>query len=387
MRKLRVVRVYKNLDAGGGVQTRLLELLPRLAEFVDLRVLCYRVRGSRANELEAQGIPVDVIPMGGAKWAPWNVRRYVKYFQQHRPDVVHTHEYTANTLAVYAAWKAGVPVRIRHLHSMAPWGWGGALRTGARIRSDRRAARRAHVTLAVSEAVRQVFLKTTGLPPSSCRVLYNGVDLSRYVNAREKGGAFRAEFGIRPDVPVVGIVGRLSRGKGHETFLRVARGVVQEIPGTRFLVVGEGGRRRALEMLASELGVRDSVLFAGYRDDVAAALGAMDVFLFTSSAEQGGRIQDGLPGAVIEALAAGVPVVGFELPMMKEILGAAPCGVLVPEGDWEKMVDVTVAMLRDRAARRSAGEAARSRASRFALQRTVQETVRLYRELVQRIGT
>ncbi len=386
MRRLRVVRVYKNLDAGGGVQTRLLELLPRLIELVDVRVLCYRARGSRADELEALGIPVDVIPMG-SKWAPWNVRRYVKYFRQHRPDVVHTHEYTANTLAVYAAWKAGVPVRIRHLHSMAPWGWGGALRTRARIRSDRRAARRAHVTLAVSEAVREVFLKATGLPPSSCRVLYNGVDLSRYVDAREKGGAFRAELGIRRDAPVVGIVGRLSRGKGHETFLRVAHRVARETPGATFLVVGEGGRRAALEALASELGLGDSVVFAGYRHDVAAALGAMDVFLFTSSAEGGGRIQDGLPGAVIEAMAAGVPVVAFELPMMKEVLGTPPCGALVPEGDWEKMVDATVTMLRDRAARCRAGEAARSRAERFALQRTVRETVQLYRELAQRIGT
>ena len=364
----------------------MLELLPRLAEFVDLRVLCYRARGSRADELEAFGIPVDVIPMG-SKWAPWNVRRYVRYFRKHRPDVVHTHEYTANTLAVYTAWKAGVPVRIRHIHSMAPWGWGGALKTRARIRSDRRAARRAHLTLAVSEAVRRVFLNATGLPPSSCRVLYNGVDLSRYAGAREKGGAFRAELGIQPDVPVVGIVGRLSRGKGHETFLQVARRVAREIPGTKFLVVGEGGRRQALEALASELGLGASVVFTGYRDDVAAALGAMDVFLFTSSAEQGGRIQDGLPGVVIEAMAAGVPVVAFALPMMEEILGTPPCGALVPEGDWEKMVEATVAMVRDRAARCRAGEAARSRAGRFALQRTVQETVRLYRELVQRIGT
>ncbi len=379
MRRLRVVRMYKNLDAGGGVQTRLMDLLPRLAEHVDLRVLCYRSRGSRADELAAAGIPVDVVPMG-SKWAPWNVARYVAYFRRHAPDVVHTHEYTANTLGVHAAWRVGVPVRVRHLHSMAPWGWGGPVRTRLRVRADRRAALRAHTTLAVSDAVRRVFLDATGLPADACRVLYNGIDLGAFAAARAAAGPFRAAFGIPRDVPVAGIVGRLSRGKGHDAFLRAGCEIVCRVPEVRLLVVGDGGRRGELESLAVALGIADRVVFAGHRDNVAAALGAMDVFLFTSRPEAGDRIQDGLPGVVIEALAAGTPVVAFDLPMMEEILGDA-CGARVGVGDVEGLVRAAVPYLTDPALRERASAGARSRARRFGLEAAVEATAALYAEL------
>lgn len=383
MRRLRVVRVYKNLDAGGGIQTRLLELLPRLAEHVDLRVLCYRKRGSRAGELEDAGIPVDVLPMG-SKWAPWNVRKYVRYFQHHKPDVVHTHEYTANTLMIYAAWKAGVPVRIRHIHSMAPWGWGGAIRTGLRVWADRNAAKKAHVTLAVSEAVRRVFLSTTGLPSDACRVLYNGIDLSSFAQARVAGEAFRAALGIAPGDPVVGIVGRLSRGKGHEHFLRAAQKIAQENPTTRFLVVGDGGRRSFLESMAAGLGLSERVVFTGHLDNVVPALGAMDVFLFTSLPENRGRVQDGLPGVVIEAMAAGVPVVAFDLPMLGEILEESSCGVRVPLGEEDGLVRGVRLFLGDSQRLALAREDAVARAARFDVRRAEEETVKLYDGLVSR---
>ncbi|GAB4264999.1 glycosyltransferase [Deferrisoma sp.] len=381
MRRLRVVRVYKNLDAGGGIQTRLLELLPRLAEHVDLRVLCYRKRGSRAAELEEAGIPVDVIPTG-SKWTPRNVRRYVRYFRDQAPDVVHTHEYTANTLMIHAAWKAGVPVRIRHIHTMAPWGWGGAIRTRLRVLADRKAAKKARVTLAVSDAVRRVFLAATGLPPEMCKVLYNGIDLTPYADARAGGEAFRVEWGIPSGTPLVGIVGRLSRGKGHEHFLRAARKITDENPEARFLVVGDGGRRPHLEALAADLGLGDRVIFTGHLDNVAPALGAMDVFLFTSLPEHDGRIQDGLPGVVIEALAAGVPVVAFDLPMVVEIMGRGPCGVRVPDGDVDALVREVCSFLQDSQALVSAREDALSRATRFDVRTTADETLKLYEQLV-----
>jgi len=359
----------------------LVELLPRLREELEVRVLCYRGRGDLAGVLEREGIPVDVIPMG-SKWAPWNVWRYVAYFRRIRPHVVHTHEYTANTLMIQAAWMAQVPVRIRHLHSMAPWGWGGPVRTRLRVLADRRAARRAHLTLAVSGAVRRVFLETSRLPPSSCRVLYNGVDLAFYAEAREEGKRFRAEMGIPADAPVVGVVGRLSRGKGHEKFLRSAQWISQEVPEARFLVVGEGGRRSNLEALAEDLGLRDRVVFTGHRQDVPAALGAMDVFVFAGEADSQGRIQDGLPGVVIEALAAGTPVVAFDLPMMGEILGPSVPGFVVPLGDVDSLARAVVGFLEGRGPDTEVREAARRGASRFSLDRCVKETVDLYKALL-----
>ena len=385
MKRPRVVRVYKGVKAGGGVHSRLLELLPRLAEHLDIRVLCYRVRGERAGELEAIGVAVDLIPMG-SKWAPWNVRRYEKYFRFHRPDVVHTHEYTANTLAIAAAARAGVPVRVRHLHAMAPWGWGGRLRTALRVLADRRAARAAHVTLAVSEAVRQCYLDRTGLPHDSCRVLYNGIGLGPFRGCRAERGAARERWGIPADAPVVGVVGRLSRGKGHEEFLSAARILAGRVPRARFLIVGDGGSRPALEALCRSLGLSERVVFTGYRSDVPALLGAMDVFLFPSAPDKAGRIQDGLPGAVIEAQAAGLPVVAFRLPMMKEVLEEGASGVLVPIGDAEGAAEACARYLLDPPLAEGAVRAAVRAASRFSLDVCVERTLGLYEELLSRHG-
>lgn len=385
MRRPLVVRMYKNVRVGGGVQTRLAELLPRLAEHVDVRVLCYRGRGERADELEAAGVPVDVVPLG-VKWSPANVSRYVQYFLRHRPDIVHTHEYTANTLGIAAAARAGVPVRVRHLHSLAPWGWEGAFRTRLRLLSDRKGARRSDVTLAVSEAVRRLWLDRMGLPEECCQVLYNGVDLARFVECRADREATRARLGIAAKAPVVGLVGRLSRGKGHAEFLRVAEAVARQAPSVRFLVVGEGGLRGELEMLSRQLHLSDQVIFTGHRDDVPALLGAMDVFLFTGGPDATGRIQDGLPGVVIEAQAAGLPVVTFRLPMMEEIVADGIAGTLVAGGDVEGAAAACLGYLSDSERADATRRAARRSASRFSLDCCVENTMALYEGMLQRGG-
>lgn len=383
MRRLRLIRVYKNTNAGGGVQSRLLEVLPRLAEHFDVRLLCYRSRGDRAEELEASGVAVDVVPTG-TKWAPWNLARFVRYFRAHTPDLVHTHEYTANTLGVLAASRAGVEVLVRHIHTLVPWGWGGRLRVGLRRFEDVHAARRAQVTLAVSEAVREFYLAGTGLPPDACRVLYNGTDLSRFEGCREDGQAVRRHFGFPAGAPVVGTVGRLARGKGHREFLLAARKIAGRLPTARFLLVGDGGSRSELESLAAELGLGGRVVFAGYRTDVPACLGAMDLFLFPSRPEEGNRIQEGFGTAVVEAQAAGLPVVAFELPATRETLDDEKSGVIVAQGDVDGLATQALRYLEDRTLAGAASRAALRKAAEFSLDRCAESTLRLYEELLSK---
>lgn len=384
--KPRVIRMYKNLRSGGGVQSRLMELLPRLAQHVEVRVLCYRSHGDRAEELRASGVEVDLLPLG-VKWSPANVSRYISYFREHRPDVVHTHEYTANTLGIEAAARAGVPVRVRHLHTMVPWGWGGRLRTALRVAADRRAARRAQVTLGVSQAVRRLYLERSGAPPESCRVLYNGIDLSRFEGSGQERETVLAELGLPPGAPVVGVVGRLAPGKGHREFLAAAAAISRRLPQARFLVVGEGGLRTELESLGAELGLAEALRFTGYRSDVPRMLGAMDLFLFPSGPDSEGRVQDGLPGAVIEAQAAGLPVVAFALPMMDELVEEGVTGALVRVGDVDALAAAAIRCLLDPAERQRAAARAREAAQRFSLEACVRNTLSLYDSLLAHEAT
>lgn len=381
MKRRKLIRVYKNLKAGGGVQSRLVEILPRLAEHFDVRLLCYRNRGERAEEVESLGVSVDVIKTG-SKWAPWNTRKYIEYFRRHRPDIVHTHEYTANTLAIFAAHRAGVPVKIRHIHTMVPWGWGGNFRTETRKKMDVWSAFHSQTTLAVSDAVRRYYLEQTVLPSSSCRVLYNGIDLNHFKNCREERLQIRSEFGIPKDAPVVGTVGRLSRGKGHKEFIHAAKILSERIPHAVFFIVGEGGLRQELETLIGSLGIGNRVVFAGYRSDIPACLGAMDLFWFTSRPETGNRIQEGFGTAVVEAQAAGLPVVAFELPATDETMVNSVTGTMVPVGDIDGLADASMAYLSDPDFAEKASMAACNYIKKFSLDLCVDKTLKLYDELL-----
>ncbi len=375
-----LVCVYKHLDLGGGVASLLLETVPLLLRDYAVRVLCYRRAGNGAERLLDLGVPVDVVPLG-SKWAPWNLSRFTRYFRQHRPQVVHCHEYTANTLGSVAAARAGVPVRMRHLHSMAPWGWMGPWRTRNRIAVDRAAARRSGITLAVSRAVAAIYLRETRLPDETCRVVYNGVDLERFRPDPQGGAAVRAEWGMSEGTPLVGIVGRLGRGKGHSEFLEAAKGIATRVPSARFAVVGEGGLQRELEAHAARLGLEDRVLFAGRRDDVPQVMNAMDVFLFPSVPDAAGRIQDGLPLVVLEALAAGLPVVAFDLPMVAEVLRDGSAGRIVPCGDTEAMAEAASRFLAVRERRASNASEARASVQCFTWNAWVGEVSAIYRKL------
>lgn len=378
MRRLRVVRVYKGLKSGGGVHNRLLELLPRLAEHVDVRLLCYRSRGDRAEELESLGIPVDVIPLKH-KWSPATVARFAGYLERVGAEVVHAHEYTANTLAIAAAVRARVPVRIRHIHSLTPYGRVGRLRGFLRRRLDRWAARRAHLTWAVSEAARARYLALSGLPPETCAVLYNGIDLRLFEGCRERRNSVRRGWGIPEDDLVVGTVGRLSEGKGHEEFVEVAAAIHSRHPRVCFVLVGDGGNRPRLERLVEDAGLGGRFVFAGHTNDVPGALGAMDVFLFPSRSE-------GLPGAVVEAAAARLPVVGYRLPFMTEVVDDGVSGILVPPGErgGDDLVDSVQLLLSDPQRREQFGRAAAADAKRFSLDTCVEKTLRTYEDLYAR---
>jgi glycosyltransferase involved in cell wall biosynthesis len=214
-------------------------------------------------------------------------------------------------------------------------------------------------------------------------VLYNGIDVDRFHGSRDERGAVRERWGIPSDAPVLGVVGRLSRGKGHEEFLQTAALLATREPKMRFLVVGDGGLRPEMETLRERLNLRERVVFTGHRNDVPELLGAMDLFFFSSLPDEVGRIQDGLPGVAIEAQAAGLPVVAFRLPMMDEVVVEGASGTLVPVGDVEAAALACLDYFRDSTKRETASRAALRQALRFSLSACLENTLGHYEELLR----
>jgi glycosyltransferase involved in cell wall biosynthesis len=188
--------------------------------------------------------------------------------------------------------------------------------------------------------------------------------------------AARRTLGLDPATPVVTIVGRLTAIKQHELFLRVAGVVHQQQPSTVFLIVGDGELRAEMGALAASLGLDGCARFLGWRQDLATIYGATSVCVLTSRNE-------GTPVAVIEALAAGVPVVSTDVGGVRDVLNDPVLGAAAGDGDVDGLAGLVLAALSP--ALRAPESIAARRASvtgRYGLERLVTDIDNLYRSLL-----
>jgi glycosyltransferase involved in cell wall biosynthesis len=276
-------------------------------------------------------------------------------------DLLHTHTLAAaNTLSALAA---PVPV-VRHLHienHFRP-----ATEPVLR-RLDNWTARRCAALVAVSEDTRRAY-RAQGYP-DRIEVVYNGIDL----DGREPAGTLRAELGLPDGAPLVGEVARLCDVKGQRELIQA----LAELPGAWLVLFGrdleQGGAFQAgLERTAAELGVGDRVVFAGHRPDAPRLVGDLDVLVLPSWTE-------GLPVAVLEAMAQRRPVVATPVGGTPEVVADGETGLLVPPRDPAALAAAIRELLADPERRRRMGEAGYRRAAeRFSAEAMTKRLLELY---------
>jgi glycosyltransferase involved in cell wall biosynthesis len=223
-----------------------------------------------------------------------------------RYDVVHAHLYRSQIYGRPAAWLAGTPVIVSTEHSIGETHLERRRMTaGVRalyLASERMSA----TTIAVSTAVRER-LENWGVPANRITIIPNGLDLERVAFDKEARASARAEFGLGTDDYVLGVLGRLDPNKQFDLVIEAAAPLLDS--GTKLLIVGKGDERAHLERVARANGVRDQVVFAGERHDVAAMLSAIDLFVASSLQETFGL-------SVLEALGNGAPVLYTTCPAL-----------------------------------------------------------------------
>ncbi|MDI6631747.1 MAG: glycosyltransferase family 4 protein [Bacillota bacterium] len=202
-----------------------------------------------------------------------------------------------------------------------------------------------------------------------------GVELERFKVPAAEGLEFREEQGLRPEAPVAVVVAELSRVKNHEQLLYAWREVLRRLPEAVLLVVGTGERRCELEGLAGRLGLGSGVRFLGFRSDVPRVLAAADVAVLTSRRE-------GLPRVILEAMAAGKPVVATNLRGSRMLVADGETGFLVRVGDVAGTARALCALLADRELSRRMGEGARRRAEPYGMERVKEIMADIYRRFV-----
>ena len=218
----------------------------------------------------------------------WKTFRLLKSI---KPDVVHVHTPVAALICRLAARLAGVPLIIYTAHGfyfhdgMKPW-----LRR-ALITLEKFGARCGHFIMTVSAEDQQAALQLGIAKANQVETIFNGVDTVRFSRSRfsdENRNEIRGKYGIAPDAPVIGIVGRMVREKGFFELFRAARVILDKVPEARFMIVGDvlpsdyDGSKKEILQLVDSLNIRQAVAFTGLVDDTAPYLAAMDVFALPS---------------------------------------------------------------------------------------------------------
>lgn len=370
-RPLRVLQVVHGLGRGG-LENGVINLLNGLPpEAIEQAVCCLDRRGEMADRI-ARPLPLWVLERGRHDWrAPLRLARLLRDWQ---PDLIHCRNWNTWPDAVLAHRLAGRPGRlIWSFHGFADGYWFPRRR---RLASRLLAAATDRLA-AVCEDSATRYGGLAGIPASRFRVLYNGVDCARFAPVVDRA-AERARLGLPADALIVVTVASLTPVKGHADLLaalaRLPRGGRRAL---RFLWIGEGAERAALTAQRDALGLTDLVDLAGASDQVPALLGCADLFVLPSRLE-------GMSNAILEAMAAGLPVIANRVGGNPELVLESETGLLCRPDDPADLAGALARLINDDALREGMGRAARARAERvFSLPAMLARYADFYREVAR----
>ncbi len=299
----------------------------------------------------------------------WQAIRLAQYIRRHFIQIVHSYGFYPNVFAVPAARIAGASVILASIRDH------GDILTPPQRLLQKWVCRIADYILVNAESIRDTLIQQ-GYRRDNIVVIRNGIVLSRFGN-RGKGAAFRQELGLPLDAPLVFVFSRLNQMKGVEYFLDAAAHVALRLPDVRFLIVGDGAKRKELEAHARSLGLEQRITFTGFRTDVPEMLPEAAISVLPS-------LSEGLSNSLLESMASGVPVIAGRVGGNPDIVEHGVSGLLVPPRDAAALAEAMCGLLQDRDLAMRFGEAGRRRvAEMFSMERSLDEVERFYERVVE----
>ncbi len=277
-----------------------------------------------------------------------------KLIKSERPDIVHTHTAKAGAIGRIAAWLARVPVIIHTFHGHVLEGYFGRLKTWIFIIIERILARLTDSIITLSEGLKNELVHMKIASFKKISVIPLGLELDRFINPDIRKNTFKISLGISENTLLVGIVGRLVPIKGHRVFLEAVRKImglrldISDLQPVKFIVIGDGELRSELEKYTDELGIREHVIFTGFRSDLPDIYADTDIIVLSS-------YNEGTPVSLIEAMTAGVPIVATKVGGVSDLIHDNVTGLLVPAGDADALAAGIIRLLDDHALRKQMG--------------------------------
>jgi glycosyltransferase involved in cell wall biosynthesis len=365
------MRVLQLLSSGGVYGAE--KMVANLAKGLD-RMGCQSIVGvfdnmhvessDVATYMQQQNVPVIVIPCKG-KLDGTTIDAIRRSIETYDIGLVQSHGYKTDVYGYLAARKSGIPIlATSHLWTRRTT----SLRLYAYI--DQLILRRFNHVVAVSDEIAEE-IRGAGVSPEKISVIDNGIDVDAFRStSSDIGSEFRAS-----DVRFVGAVGRLVSQKGFDYLLRAIPRILSRFPSTKFLIAGEGTERSGLEVLASELNISRQVQFLGTRSDMPSVYASFDVFILSS-------VDEGMPIALIEAMAAAKAVVATRVAAVPKLVIHGQTGLLVEPKNPEALSDAVCLLLENSALRERLGSAARTRIEKhFSSEVMAGRYLKLYRQL------
>ncbi len=374
--RIRILKFINNFLIGGTERQ-----FVRVANGLDrsrfaVEIACFEHRGPLLNTVKPD-LPVHTYPTGGSFYRMSSLLsqfRLMKDVHERRFDIVHTYGWYPNVFAVPASRLAIRPTIILSLRDA------GAYMTPAKIHAFRFACRLADCVVANSNAGRN-WLIEQGFNDRKIEVIRNGIVIAPRAEQSRDPGTVRKEFGIPAETRVCACVGRLVSGKGIDFYLRAARILLDRGRDVRFLMVGanssERGYKSDMEVLARQLNIERQVIFTGQRQDVPEILRDVDLVVHPS-------LTEGLSNVILEAMAAGIPVVATRVGGNPELVLDGRTGFLVPAENADEIANAICRLLDQPAMARAFGEAARQRViNEFSIEQMLSKTENLYLRLLE----
>ncbi len=329
-------------------------------------VVGLRPRDAAGAFLEKQGITVHYIQEG--KFSPKNITAIADLAARGDYDILHLHGYSSANFGRLAARKIGIR-SIVHEHAILPV-------QPHQYVADWLLRNRTDVAVAVSNAVKAFMIHGRSIPEEKIEVIWNGIDLEHFQNVpAERVQHFREQHGLPETGTIIGTVTRLREEKGNAYLLEAAAEVLRHEPEVTFVLIGDGPLRDTLQQQARDLGIAEKVLFTGFVSDIQAALAALDIVVIPS-------LREGFGLALVEAMAAGKPVVATKVGGMIELARHERSALMVYEADSPALAQAILRLLQEPELAQQLADQAREDSGRFSIGENVRSLEALYERLV-----
>ncbi|MEE9121191.1 MAG: glycosyltransferase family 4 protein, partial [Syntrophobacteria bacterium] len=332
-----------------------------------------------------QGIEVvDLRPLV-RRISPLNdIKAFISIFRilrRSKPEIVHTHTSKAGILGRLAAWMARVPIIVHTPHGHVFYGHFGRSLSRIFLQMERLLGKITHHHIALTPEECNDYLSLRVAQPNNTSVIHSGVDLQRFSKGAKQRTEKRKELGFSPHSLVVGYVGWLIPIKGVTYLVNAMAKIVEQHPKSLLVLVGKGDDKGEEEIKLKEqverAGLADKVRFLGWRPDVDEIMGCFDIFVLPSLNEGMGRV-------LVEAMAAGLPIVASRVGGIPDLVKHGENGLLVPPADTSALEKAISALLQDGARRKRMGKAGKKMCGPYSAEAMVEQIDVLYTELLEK---